>query len=299
MAVGDVMLARSIGDRILAGGPAVPFAGVASTLAEADLLVVNLECAISERGEPQPKGYTFRAPLAAADSLALAGVDVVGLANNHALDYGPEALADTFQLLSERGIAYTGAGSSQEAARAPAVIERNGLRLAFLGYVDVPVESGGFDTRSWTAGLDSPGVAWAVPEHVAADVAAARALADVVIVLFHFGLESRAEVTDLQRALAHAAIEAGASLVIGSHPHVLQGVEQYGGGLIVYSLGNFVFDGFGFPENYSAIFTATLTREGAQDFGWVPVVVENGLPRLANSEEALAALALIRKLSEK
>ncbi len=280
------MLARSVGDRILAEGPAVPFVGVISTLAGADLFVANLECAISDRGEPQPKGYTFRAPLAAADSLAQAGVDVVSLANNHALDYGPTGLADTMQLLSDRQIAYVGAGMNQTVARVPAVVERNGLHVAFLGYVDVPVESNGFDTRSWIATGSSLGVAWADPEHISEDVAAARALADVVVVLFHFGLESRPEVTDSQRALAQAAIDAGAALVIGSHPHVLQGYEQYGGGLIVYSLGNFVFDGFGFPENYSAIFTATLTGDGVADFGWVPVVVENGLPRLASGEEA-------------
>jgi poly-gamma-glutamate synthesis protein (capsule biosynthesis protein) len=295
MAVGDLMLAGTVGERIIADGAAAPFAGVAPVLTEADLLVANLECVISERGEPQPKAYTFRAPLAAADALALAGVDVVSFANNHSLDFGFEALSDTRQLLAERGIAGAGAGADEAAARAPVVVERNGLRVAFLAYVEVPVETrSGFDTRTWMAAADAPGIAWADPEHITADVAAARAQSDVVVVLLHFGLEGRTEITRAQRAEARAAIDAGAALVLGSHPHVLQGVERYNGGLIAYSLGNFVFEGFTLPENYSAIFAATLTRDGVGEYDWIPVVIEEGLPRLATPEEAPHVLALVK-----
>jgi poly-gamma-glutamate synthesis protein (capsule biosynthesis protein) len=295
MAVGDLMLAGSIGERLLAEGAALPFAGLAPALVDADLLVANLECVISERGEPQPKAYTFRAPPAAADALALAGVDVVSVANNHSLDYGFEALLDTFQLLGERQIAFVGAGEDEAAARAPVIVERKGVRIAFLAYVDVPVETRtAFDARSWIATAAAPGVAWAQVEHISADVAVARAAADVVVVLLHFGLEGRTEITRAQRAQARAAVDAGAALVLGSHPHVLQGVEQYNGGLIAYSLGNFVFEGFTFPENYSAIFTATVTPEGVGEYNWIPVVVEGGLPRLAAPEEAPGVLALVR-----
>jgi poly-gamma-glutamate synthesis protein (capsule biosynthesis protein) len=297
MAVGDVMLARSVGDRIVAEGPAVPFAGVAQTLGSAGLLVANLECVISELGEPQPKAYTFRAPPAAADSLALAGVDVVSLANNHSLDYGFEALSDTRQRLADRQIAAVGAGDNEAAAHTPVIVERNGLRVALLAYVDVPVETrSGFDTRTWIATADAPGIAWADVAQISTDVAAARAQADVVVVLLHFGFESRPQVTTAQRAEAHAAIDAGAALVLGSHPHVLQGVERYNGGLIAYSLGNFVFDGFTFPENYSAIFAATLTRDGVGEYNWIPVVMEEGVPRLATPEEAPNILALVKPL---
>jgi poly-gamma-glutamate synthesis protein (capsule biosynthesis protein) len=182
MAVGDLMLAGSIGERLLAEGAALPFAGVAPALVDADLLVANLECVISERGEPQPKAYTFRAPPAAADALALAGVDVVSVANNHSLDYGFEALLDTFQLLGERQIAFVGAGEDEAAARAPVIVERKGVRIAFLAYVDVPVETRtAFDARSWIATAAAPGVAWAQVEHIEADVAVARAAADVVV----------------------------------------------------------------------------------------------------------------------
>ncbi|MBI4769871.1 MAG: CapA family protein, partial [Chloroflexi bacterium] len=201
---------------------------------------------------------------------------------------------DTFELLGARGIAAVGAGENAAAARAPLLLERNGLRLAFLAYVDVPVEYGGFDARDWIAGPASPGVAWAEPGEIAAGVQAARAGADVVIVLLHAGLEGRPQPSPNQQAAARAAIDAGAALVIGSHPHVLQGVERYGGGLIAYSLGNFVFDGFGFPENYSAILSITLTRAGVTAYDWLPVAIENGLPRPATPAEAQEALARVQ-----
>lgn len=284
-AAGDVMLARSAGARILADGPEVPFAGVEETLRGADIAVVNLECAISDGGEPAPKAYTFRAPPAAADALAAGGIDMVSLANNHSLDYGPGGLADTLANLDARGIAHAGAGANATAARAPVVVVANGLRVAFLSYVDVPVEYGGFDTHRWEATAVGPGVAWLNVEQVQEDVASARRLADLVVVMMHFGFEGRSTPSETQRAQARAAIDAGAALVLGHHPHVLQPVEWYGNGLIVYSLGNFVFDGFDNPANDSAILLADLTEGGVASYRLLPVVVgDDGFPRLADSD---------------
>jgi len=114
-------------------------------------------------------------------------------------------------------------------------------------------------------------------------------------VMLHFGLEGRPEETARQREQARAAIDAGAALVLGAHPHVLQRTERYNGGLIAYSLGNFVFDGFGGAANESAIFAASLTPEGVASYEWVPVVVEGGLPRLATADEAPGILARLRE----
>lgn len=287
MAVGDLMLARTVGDRILAEGPEVVFSEVLPFLSTADLLAANLECVISERGAPVDKAYVFRAPPLAIEALAQAGVDVLSLANNHAFDYGLDALADMLPGLRAAGIATVGAGVDAEAAHTPVVVERNGLSVAFLAYVDVPVEGRtGFDTRSWEAGPDLPGLAWAEAQTMAFDIAGADLRADVVIVLMHFGLENRREVTTSQRELARAAIDAGADLVVGAHPHVLQPVEEYNGGLIAYSLGNFVFDGFGPPATYSAVLAATLTPAGLVDYEWLPVVISQGVPRPATAEEA-------------
>lgn len=281
-AVGDMMLGRTIGDRILAHGAGVVFdESIATLLASADLTVGNLECAASERGRPQSKSYTFRAPPAALESLALGGFDLVSLANNHALDYGTDALADTADHLGNLGIQAVGAGGSLAAAQAPVVLERGGLKIAFVGLLDAPAE-GDFTRENWEAQVDAPGVAWAdiaTVDHVVSD---ARRSADVVVAMLHFGFEYAASPSPQQRALAHAAIDAGATVVIGSHPHVLQEVEEYEHGLIAYSLGNFVFDGFDGTANQSAILELTLTNEGVESWELVPVeLVDNGLPRLA------------------
>jgi poly-gamma-glutamate capsule biosynthesis protein CapA/YwtB (metallophosphatase superfamily) len=292
MAVGDVMLGRTVGDKLRAKGAAIAFSAVGPVLTSADLLVANLECVISSLGEPQPKAYRFRAPPEAIDALASAGVDVVSVANNHALDYGFDALADMTKQLQERDILMVGAGKNAAAAHAPVIIERKGLRIAFLAYVDVLVESrSGFDTRTWIAGPNSAGIAWAEPKRMATDIQIAKSQADVVVVLLHAGLEGRTDVYPSQQAEAQAAIDAGAALVLGTHPHVLQRMEKYHGGLIVYSLGNFVFDGFTPPETYTAIFTASLSASGVDEYAWIPAVIDDGLPRMATEQEAATILA--------
>ena len=287
MAVGDLMLARSVGERTLVNGAAWPFAGVVDVFSTADILVGNLECVIADQGKPEPKSYTFQAPPIAAEALGLAGFDVVSLANNHAMDYGLDGLADMFPRLREAGVETVGAGADAATARSPTIVRHNGVSVAFLAYVDVPVEGRtGFDTRSWTAGPVTPGLAWANVDEMTEDIIAADTLSDVVVVLLHFGLEGRPQVTPDQERVARAAIDAGAGLVIGAHAHVLQRVEAYNDGLIVYNLGNFVFDGFAQPSNYSAILSAALTPTGVSDYEFVPVMVDGGVPRLANPAEA-------------
>jgi poly-gamma-glutamate synthesis protein (capsule biosynthesis protein) len=279
-AVGDLMLGRTIGDRLLAEGPAVPFEHVSGTLAAATVAVANLEGPIAATGTPASKGYTFLAPPEAIASLVFAGVDAVSLANNHSLDYGPEALAETIRLLDAAGIAHAGAGSNAAEARRPAVIEVNGLRVAFLAYVETPAE-GDYSRSSWEATATTPGVAWLDPSYFGDDISAARQQAGFVVVLLHFGREFSPDPTAEQRAQARAAIDAGADLVLGAHPHLLQPVEEYSGGLIAYSLGNFVFDGFDGASNESAILLARLTARGVLDYELVPVdIVDNGIPRV-------------------
>lgn len=282
-AVGDVMLGRSVGARLQAEGAEVAFAAVAGILAGADIAVANLESAVGVTGTPAPKAYTFRAPPIAVEALALAGIDLVSLANNHSLDYGPESLAETRALLAEGGILSAGAGPNRTAAHAPAVVELDGLTIAFLAYVTVPVEGGGagFDPRTWDATDETPGVAWLDVPAMVADIEAARDEADLVVVLLHFGIEWESEPSEAQRQQARAAIDAGATLVLGSHPHVLQPIEEYGSGLIAYSLGNFVFDGFWDPANDSIILLVELTAKGVAGYETVPVAIVEGIPTLA------------------
>jgi poly-gamma-glutamate capsule biosynthesis protein CapA/YwtB (metallophosphatase superfamily) len=286
-AVGDIMLNRSLGYNLVRGDRLYPFTGVVAALQAADITVGNLECALGDIGEPAPKAYPFRAPPEAAESLALAGFDILSLANNHAMDYGPEALLQGIGLLEAQNIATIGAGANSQAARAPHIMTVHGIRLAFLGYVNVPVEWRGFDTRVWEATAGSPGLAWGDPEIIAADVAAIRPDVDLVIVILHSGYEYIAEPSPDQVAAARAAVAAGADLVIGHHAHILQGIEFYQGKVIAYGLGNFAFDIDGDPE--TALLNVWLDRQGVRQIEIVPAIVRfGGQPRLAHEWEAPA-----------
>ena len=287
--VGDIMLDRGLGIVIQGGNLAYPFAHVAPLLQAADIAVGNMESALGDRGTPELKSYPFRAPPDAAQSLALAGFDVVSLANNHGMDYGQEALLQAIDLLQAQGITPVGAGENFSDAHAPHITQVNGLSLAFLGYVNVPVEVTGFDTAIWTASETSPGLAWGAPEIIADDVTAVHDQVDLVVVVLHSGYEYIEEPSEAQAAAAHAAIDAGADLVIGHHAHILQGIEFYNDGVIVYGLGNFAFEIDGRPE--TAVLNVWLDQNGVRSLELVPAIIqEGGQPRLAESWEAAPIL---------
>ena len=299
-AVGDIMLGRTVGDQVLAHGPKVVFAGVQSVLDSADLLAGNLECTITDRSQPEHKSFTLKAPPQAAQALSLAGFDVLSLANNHAMDYGYAGLLDTQGSLGQYGIATVGAGLDAAAAHTPLIITRNGLKIAFLAYADVLPENSGFDARTWIATPSQPGIAWANPDQIKSDVTAAKLQADVVVVLLHAGIEITDVINslnDAQRSAAHAAIDAGAALVIGSHPHVLQQIDRYHGGLIAYSLGNFVFDQYAGIADATIILRVVLDRSGVKSYDYVPVLIENGLPRLTTDAQVPAIGTLVAPLN--
>ena len=230
------MLSRNIGELMAERGFEYPFSLLGETLRAADITVVNLEGPISSRGENRGSIYSFRADPRAVEALAAAGIDAVSLANNHLYDWGPDALADTIALLDGAGIAHAGAGTDYAAAHAPALIEAGGMRFALLSYTTLA-------PRSLAATSSAPAIAGAATTTIASGVAAAKAgAADAVIVSFHFGDEYAPEHNPLQERLARAAIDAGAALVVGHHPHVPQELEYYNGGAIAYSLGNLIFD---------------------------------------------------------
>jgi poly-gamma-glutamate synthesis protein (capsule biosynthesis protein) len=294
-AVGDIMLGRTIGARLEKDATLSPFADILPALRDADLTIGNLECSMGTGGAPAKKAFTFRAPPSAATTLRDAGFDLVALANNHVLDYGADVLAQTTSLLDAAGIAHAGAGANEAAAHRPAIVEARGTRFAFLAYVRVMQEGpGGFDTKSWEAKGDASGIAWADPARVARDVAAAKPLADHVVVMLHSGFEASYIPNVWQKLAAHAAIDAGATLVIGAHPHVLQGYERYKGGFIAYSLGNFVFDK---TMGYSAILHLTLDAGEVRDVAWTPVMIKDGSPRPVDDKTAKWIRNVIETLS--
>ena len=281
-AVGDIMLGRTVGRSILERGAGHPFEAVAPLLDGSDLRVGNLELPLTERGTQARKDYTFRAPPSVAEGLVGAGFDVLTLANNHMLDFGPEGLLDTVATLQRAGIAHPGAGRNSGAAHEPAIVSANGLSLAFLSYVNTPNDGrSGWVAESTRAGTESPGVAWGTAEAIRRDVAAARDRADLVIVALHAGFEYSATPNPVQRELAHAAVDAGAALVLGAHPHVLQGIEVYKRVPIVYSLGNFVFDVDnddrrqpGMPTLLSAVLRIRLDANGVQGLEVRPAIID-------------------------
>lgn len=298
-AVGDIMLARDLIDLMEANGALYPFERVRSLLEDADLTIANMEGTFTERGIAAGKLYTFRTPPRFAAGLAQAGIDLVSLGNNHTMDFGPEGLEDTLAALDAAGIRHTGAGANERAARSPVLVTIDGVRIAFLSYTSI--------SETVFAGPDSSGVAQATVDAITSDVQSARAEADVVIVALHSGVEYTDAPQPEQQQLAHAAIDAGAALILGHHPHTLQGWEYYGDGLIVYSLGNFVFDldaddlaNLGPRAFESIVLYVTLTPGGVQDVRAQPVFIDPGedRPRPATPDEASAILERLDALHE-
>lgn len=270
---GDIMLADLPGKAMARGLD--PFREFAELLQAADAAVGNLECVVATGGKAVDKPWTFLADPKVMPVLAK-HFDVVSLANNHTGDFGQAAFLEQLDLLDNNHLAYFGGGRDCARARTPRMLEIRGWRIALLGYND-------FKPRDFEAGPTWPGVAWCVDEQVLADIRNARTQhkADLVIPVMHWGWESEPE-NDRQRALARRMIDAGADLVIGGHPHVTQGTEYYHGKLIVYSLGNFVFDGYDEgPERSGWLLRLRLDHHGLS--AWDTVVAhmdDEGIPHL-------------------
>jgi poly-gamma-glutamate synthesis protein (capsule biosynthesis protein) len=221
----------------LLSDPATAFGPIAAVLRSADFAAVNLETAVTGGGTPQPKTYHFRAPPTAFTALRAAGIDLVTMANNHVLDYGPGGLADTLAAARAAHFPYVGIGTSAAAAWAPYVRTINGVRFAVVGVSQVAELA-----SSWVATPGRPGEANAIdlPRTLAA-VRAARRLAPVVIVFMHWGTEGQACPDQAQLALAPELAAAGASIIIGAHAHMLQGSGWLGRTFVAYGLGNFLW----------------------------------------------------------
>ncbi len=235
--VGDIMVAETPGELIAKGID--PFKPFESFLDAHDLRIGNLECVIATTGKAEVKPFTFRADPQTIPVLAR-HFDGLSLANNHSGDFGKDAFAEQLGLLRKAGLPYFGGGENAAEAHKPWIVERNGLRIALLGY-------GEYKPRSFEASATRPGVAWSgEDDDVISDIIAARQVyhADLVIPYLHWGWEGEPMPSARLREFSQRMLDAGADMVVGSHPHVTQGVEYYKGKLIVYSLGNFLFNSF-------------------------------------------------------
>ena len=296
-AVGDIMLGGTAGPEMQKYGYDYPFERTQSFLKQAQIVFGNLEGPLTEGGATEtPKKYVFRSPPdKVAPALARAGFNIVSLANNHSLDYGPQGLEDTRAALEKAGIHGVGAGRNLAEARAPVYMVKGGATVAFLAY------SLTFPEEFW-AGPDKPGTAFGHEQDVRADVAAARQKADIVVVSFHWGQEGKTELRDYQVQLAHAAIDAGASAVLGHHPHILQAVERYQDGVILYSLGNFAFGSFSNTATRSAIALLTFRDRQWSELRLLPINVRNAevvfQPRPLAGRDAAEVVEQLQQLSQ-
>ena len=231
--------------------------GIREEIAASDIFMVNQEFPFTERGTAAAdKQFTFRLPPERMQVMNDMGIDIVTLANNHILDFGPEGLLDSMDALDEAAILHVGGGKDLEQAKRPEFIEVKGRTIGFLGTSRVYMDAG------WAAGPDHPGVFSTYDSRQAVEaIREARELCDYLVVYVHWGVERETTPKEYQRVMGREYIDAGADLVIGSHPHVLQSVEYYEGKPIVYSLGNFVF-GSSIPN--TELFKVTLKKEGAE-----------------------------------
>ncbi len=260
-------------------------------LKAADVLEINNEFSFSTRGTQAPdKQFTFRVDPSYATILTEMGVDVAGLANNHVLDYGQEALSDTFDTLTEKGIPYTGAGRDMDEASGLIIKEVDGKKIGFLAASRV------IPVTSWDVANSKPGVFTCYDTtNLVSRIQDAKEKVDFLCVCVHWGKEHTDKLTDYQQPNGHQYIDAGADAVIGAHPHVLQGIEFYNGKPIFYSLGNFIFN-----ENIERTVAVKLVigEDGElKKIRLIPAYATGAKTQMAQGDQAAGIFAYLDSIS--
>jgi poly-gamma-glutamate capsule biosynthesis protein CapA/YwtB (metallophosphatase superfamily) len=295
--VGDIMLGRRVAAANPATDPAAPLWPMRGLLRGADLTVGNLESTLSEAGRPRQGGDSFAADPRALPAMSRLGIDALSLANNHTGDYGPRALMKTVAAFRGSGVRSFGAGVDRPAAARPVVLERHGVRFGFLGFNTIgetpragPRHPGALSVRMppRTGPLDHADLARVLR--------AIRRLArrvDVVVVMPHWGTQYTHRVDPIQRQVGRRLVDAGADLVVGGHPHWVQGMDRYHGAVIAYSLGNFVFDmDFGEQTMEGVALTATFRGDRLRGVHLTPYRLDSRFaPHVAHGAAARAVLA--------
>lgn len=262
--------------------------------AAADISMANLETTFTFSDSAQPKMFTFKADPAYVNVLKNGGIDIVTIANNHIYDFGQEGLINTMAYLDSAGIDYVGAGINKQMAHRPVIKEVKGIRIGFLGYYGLKRHS-----DSHPATDDSAGTALRKLKLIRRDIRALRDSVNLIVVNFHWGLEKEHVPQEEQIFFAHKTIDYGADLIIGHHPHVLQGIERYKNRYIVYSLGNFIFGGNSRTYEQTAVFQARVNSRSRtiEGFRILPVEVRYWQPRLMRGKVAEALVDSLKKYS--
>lgn len=257
---GDVMMGGLFGEAVKSNGVDYPWQQIMSLTSSADLSVVNLETCVSDRGaSTKPEGFGFQSLPSTLKGFQNAGIDLVVGANNHIMDYGKEAFLDTMTHLDQAGIAYAGIGKNAQEARQVRVFEKNGVKVGFIAYNQI------IPAGSWVAQDGAAGQAVLTQDRlpaVLAEITQAKQQCDYLIVSLHWGQEYVDYPSAWQTTAAKKMLDAGADMIAGSHPHVLQGIEFYQGKPILYSMGNFLFLKRDDEAGKTALFELTINKDG-------------------------------------
>lgn len=291
--VGDVLLADRVETQISHKGVDYPWEKVAPLLVQADIAAANLECAVSTRGQPeQGKQYTFRASPKVLEGAKRAGVDVFTLANNHVLDFGAPALEDTLANLRKEGFGFAGAGQNSRDAFSPVILERNGLKVGFLAFSRV------FPSGYWVAGPKNWGIASGHDYRGMLDaVKDLDRQVDLVVVSIHWGKELAEYPGKEQSKLGRMLVDAGADVVAGHHPHVIQGIEFYKNKPIAYSLGNFIFTSASWKSREGIILLVQADKQAITSVRAVPTFINQAQPVILQGEQKKKVLQRLAFLS--
>lgn len=291
IAVGDIMLSRNVENKIKQNGFNYPFLKTKDYLETGNIVFGNLECPIIAGPEVKTGQMMFRASPGVEKALKNANFSILSLANNHTYNQNERGMLKTFDYLKSVGIKYVGAGKNAEEAYAPTIIEKNGARFAFLAYSDNALVPGFYEANNF------PGIAFDNKQKMISAVRNANKKADFVIVSMHLGQEYKLTPNSHQKDFAHAAINNGADLILGHHPHVIQSIEKYKGKYIFYSLGNFIFDQMWSRETREGIIVKLLFKENKVRLVEIkPILIENySQPRILKGSAADRVLDKINK----
>ncbi|MEU6234724.1 CapA family protein [Kitasatospora sp. NPDC047058] len=288
---GDVHFEGRTESRLAVKAPELPLGPISTTISDADLAVLNLETAITDRGAPEPKTYTFRTSPKALTALKDSGVDVVSMANNHAVDFGADGLADTLAAKESSPIPVVGVGRNAKEAYAPYVTTVRGVKVAVVAASQVE----DITNQKWRAGANKPGIASALDAvALVKAVEAAKQQAPVVLVYLHWGDEGKACPTGPQTTIAKKLAAAGATAVVGTHAHTMLGAGMLGNTYVGYGFGNFLWYGtsnYAF-SNETGVTTLTIGPAGkVTDETFTPATVDGqGVPVPQTGAAAEAAL---------
>lgn len=300
-AIGDILLSGIVEELIESKGLKEPFTFVSDTFEKSDMVFGNLECPLSNRGVPLKGKCCLYSPSKTFQSLKLAGFNVLSLANNHIFDYGYEGFVDTISIFKKSNVYWFGAGRNLYEAVKPAILNINGISIAFLGYA--------WDfIGALNAGKDSFGTAPLNEKLIIKNVRNVAEKVDFVIVSLHWGYDGEIYPLPSHRKIAHKMIDEGADLILGHHPHVIQGIEKYYEGIILYSLGNFIFPDIQYkdysiiqkPENRESImFQCEISKKGINYFDIIPIKCNEFFqPIVLKNKEKTKKLKKIRELSK-